>query len=146
MSISLTISVDSDAFIALAREDDANHNKALSCLAYLMKHPVQFVTSNYVVSESITVISIRKSHEAAIEFITTMQSAENVYVIKRVDETVEKTAIDIFKHQTSKNTSFVDCTNMAFMRALRADAIFSFNQVYRKNGFKLVSDLMKEKN
>ena len=56
----------------------------------------------------------------------------------------EQTAIQIFKAQTSKNTSFVDCTNMAFMQQLNLDAIFSFDKVYRKNKFTLIEELLED--
>src|SRR5918992_602427 len=51
----------------------------------------------------------------------------------------------VFKAQTSKNTSYVDCTNMVFMKRLDLDAIFSFDEVYRKNGLTLVEDLLATK-
>ena len=51
----------------------------------------------------------------------------------------------LFKAQTSKNTSYVDCTNMVFMKQLDLDAIFSFDEVYRKNGLTLVEDLLATK-
>jgi predicted nucleic acid-binding protein len=142
MNDALKIFVDADAFVALAREDDTNHEKAISLLQSLIKRAVVFITSNYVFSESITVISMLKSHEAAVQFIEAMQSQESQYLLKRVDEAIEEKALQIFKEQTSKNTSYVDCTNMAFMRQLQVDAIFSFDVVYRRNKLTLVSDLL----
>jgi len=144
MKETLHIFVDADAFVALAREDDANHEKALSFLHSLIKQPVVFITSNYVFAESITVISMLKSHEAAVQFIEAMQSPESQYLIKRVDETLEEKATGIFKQQTSKNTSYVDCTNIACMRELHLDALFSFDGVYRTNKLMLVEDLLEQ--
>ncbi len=142
MRTELKVFVDADAFVALAREDDANHERANSCLQSLLSRPVIFITSNYVFAESITVISLRKSHGAAVQFIETMRSTESRYLIKRASEEIEEKAVEIFKNQTSKNTSFVDCTNMAFLKELHVDAIFSFDEVYKKNGFKTVEDLI----
>ena len=54
-------------------------------------------------------------------------------------------AINVFKAQTSKNTSFVDCSNMAYLQQLhwlRLDAIFSFDAIYKKNGFLSVEDFV----
>jgi predicted nucleic acid-binding protein len=138
------IFVDTDAFVALAREDDANHERAIACLQRTVQHPVIFFTSNYVFSESITVISMLNSHEAAVRFIETMQSPESKYLLTRADEALEEKALQIFKEQTSKNTSFVDCTNMAFMKQLGLTAIFSFDRVYRKKGFMLLEDFLTE--
>ncbi len=121
MNDALKIFVDADAFVALAREDDTNHKRAIACLQNLIEQSVVFITSNYVFSESITVISMLKSHEAAVQFIEAMQSPESQYLLKRADEALEEKALQIFKEQTSKNTSYVDCTNMAFMRQLHID-------------------------
>jgi hypothetical protein len=40
-----------------------------------------------------------------------MQSMESPFQITRADEHIEEEAIGVFKAQTSKNTSYVDCTN-----------------------------------
>lgn len=135
------IFIDSDAFVAFFKDNDSHHKKAALLFQQLKKQSATFLTSNYVFSESITVISQKVGHSTAVSFITTMTASEDTFLIKRVDEAIEEHAIEIFKKQTSKNTSFVDCTNMAFLQSMKIDAIFSFDEVYRKNGFALVSDL-----
>ena len=142
MNNRLHIFVDTDAFVALAVANDTNHEKALTLLNALHKRLVIFFTSNYVFAESVTVISQRASHDAALQYIDAMQSLENPFIIERADDDIEDEAIRIFKQQTSKNISYVDCTNMAFMAHLQADAIFSFDGGYRKNRLTLVSDLL----
>lgn len=139
----LIVFIDSDAFVALAVETDASHKRAFSLLQALTTYPVKFVTSNYVFGESITIISIRKSRNAAIEYISNMHKPDNPFQIRRINEALEEEAIDIFKQQTSKNTSFVDCTNMAFMKSFHIDAIFSFDHVYKRNEFMTVEELIK---
>jgi len=142
MSNQLSIFVDTDAFVALAVENDANHGKALSLLNALSERPVTFFTSNYVFAESVTVISQRASHAAALQYIAAMQSVENPFTIERADDVIEGEAARIFKQQTSKNTSYVDCTNMAFVKHRQAEAIFSFDHGYRTNGLTLLGDLL----
>jgi uncharacterized protein len=145
MKTAIKIFVDADAFVALTVETDTNHEKARSLLNRLTVNPVLFLTSNYVFSESITIISQRASHQTAVTFIEKMQSMESPFQITRADEHIEEEAIGVFKAQTSKNTSYVDCTNMVFMKRLGLDAIFSFDEVYRKNGLTLVEDLLATK-
>ena len=134
--------VDTDVFVALTVKTDANHQRAVSFLHLLLEKNVMFFTSNYVFSESITVISMRSDHQTAVKYIEDMKSLESPFHIERADEALEQEAIDLFKVQTSKNTSFVDCTNMVFMQRLSADAIFSFDRVYKTNGFCLLEDLL----
>ena len=142
MKTHLKIFVDTDVFVGLAVKNDTNHEKALSLLYALIDRQVIFFTSNYVFAESVTVISQRESHAAAVSYIDKMQSLENPFLIERADEDLEADAMQIFKKQTSKNTSYIDCTNMAFMKQLQADAIFSFDEDYQKNRLTLVAELL----
>lgn len=135
------IFVDSDAFVAVLRKDDSNHQKAKRLYLQLEKLNVSFATSNYVFAEVITVISQKIGHQKALEFISNMRSPDSLYNFIRVTPEVEEMAIEIFKKQTSKNVSFVDCTNMAIVKHENLDAIFSFDEIYKKNGFKLASSL-----
>lgn len=143
MSKELKVFVDSDVFVALLKEKDNTHEKAKKLLLKLLSEETVFVTSNYVISESITVISQKIDHKTAIKYVDEIYSSKSPYRVMRVSGDIEELAIEIFKKQTSKNTSFVDCVNMAFMRQNNVDAIFSFDQIYRKNGFKLLEDLFK---
>jgi len=131
-----TIFVDSDIFVAMIKKTDANHQKARLLYNKLEKLNVSFATSNYVFAESITVISRLINHNTAIEFINNMRSADCIYSISQVTPEIEEMAIEIFKKQTSKNVSFVDCTNMALMKHCHFDFIFSFDEIYKKNGYK----------
>ena len=144
MNKKLTIFVDTAAFVAFIKEDDTTHEKAKHLFQQLQSKTVTFFTSNYVFSETVTVLSQRVSHSVAVAYIENMKSPDSQFLIKRADEVLEEEAIQLFKGQTSKNTSYVDCTNMAFMNQLHADALFSFDSDYRKNGFTLVEDLMIE--
>ncbi len=137
------IFVDSDAFIALAREDDSNHAKSLKILELLQKDRYHFVTSNYVFSEVITVLSLRLSREAAMKFIENMKSPDSAYTIQWIHEQSEKEALEIFAKQRSKNVSFVDCTNMAIMSINKIEIVFSFDEVYKKNGYTLIGNMVK---
>jgi len=129
----LTIFVDTDAFVALIKKNDSNHIKAKNIFHKLQGIAIEFTTSNYVFSETITIVSQKINHPTAVRYIDAMLSSENIFDIKRVDETIEDLAISIFKDQTSKNISFVDCTNMAFVRKIGLNGIFSFDKAYTTN-------------
>lgn len=132
----IRIFVDSDAFVALIKEDDSNHTKAQNILnGILQTHDAIFITSNYVFSEVVTVISQRIGHEEAVHFIETITTPDYYIEMKRISKELEQMAIDFFKKQTSKNVSFVDCTNMAVMTSYQIDDVFSFDSVYKTNGF-----------
>lgn len=133
------ILVDSDAFVAIIKETDSNHVKALRLLDTLQNNQATFLTSNFVFSESITVISQRVGKDIAHQYIDSIKSPTSTYTFLRIDEEIEDIALEIFKKQTSKNVSFVDCTNMALLKRENIYAIWSFDEIYKKNGFKTVT-------
>lgn len=141
MSKALTIFVDSDAFVALAKKDDSNHERAKQIFLKLQDKPVTFVTSNYVFSEVVTILSQRVDHKTAVEYIGSMKSEDCMFIIERIDPETEEAAIEIFIEQTSKNVSFVDCTNIAFIREKHVDGIFSFDDDYKKNRIQPIENL-----
>ena len=138
----LTIFIDSDAFIAFIKKDDENHKIAAKFYTRLKHRNVIFVTSNYVFAEVVTVLSYRLGQSVALAFMEQVRGDDYSIDIKIADEVIFDLAADIFKRQTSKNVSFVDCTNIAFMLHRRIDAIFSFDAIYKKNGIKTVKDLI----
>lgn len=138
MNVDIVILIDSDAFIALRKGDDSNHKKALLTFNKLKNRNISFIASNYVYSETITILSQKISHRNAVDFIDQKNNPSTFFSIIRLDEEIEETAISIFKKQTSKNVSFVDCANMALLETRQADMVWSFDKVYQKNGYKTV--------
>lgn len=137
-----TIFVDADAFIALTKQDDSSHKRAKQIFEKLQDAPVIFVTSNLVFIEVVTVLSQRINHETAVTFINNMKSEDSIFQIERINEDTEEKAIQIFIEQKSKNVSFVDCANIAIVRYKDMDGIFSFDSIYKKNGFKIAEDII----
>lgn len=131
------IFIDSDAFIGLVKEDDAHYSQTQRIFSRLYEEKYEYITSNYVFSEVITVLSLRVGHEAAVSFINTIKDTQSQYQVVWINEEIEEKTIEIYKKQTSKNVSFVDCTNMALMELHNIPLIFSFDGIYRKNGYKM---------
>jgi uncharacterized protein len=136
------ILVDADAFIALAKQDDVNHERAVQILTSALKKPFRFLTSNYVFAEVVTVLSQRVGHDAARAFIHEMKSPNSEFSLYWIDEDIENSAIEIFEDQTSKNVSFVDCTNIAIIRNAQLQGIFSFDKTYPKNNISFLQELI----
>ena len=135
--------MDADAFVALAKGDDAIHEKAKRVLIRLLREHVVFLASNYVFAEAVTVLSKRAGKSIASAFIKAMKEETSTIEWIWVDRALERTAIDVFEEQTSKNVSFVDCTNIALARREGVDAVFSFDAVYRKNNIRIAEDFLE---
>ena len=132
--------LDTDALVALINEEDANHLKAQEVNDRLIKAGVQFIITNLVVGETLTVLSRKVDHSVAVKFGFDIKKGE--VAIIRVDEALEETAFEIFEKQPSKNTSFIDCTNMAVLEKYKWQFIFSFDKVYSQNDYQLAQELV----
>lgn len=129
------ILVDSDAFYALVNPKDPNHLKAIQ-INTLIKQKTSLhlpIITNLVLYEVCTLLSYRLDQTTALRFLNDIEtSGMQVYP---VDGKIEKNTFGIFSKQTQEGTSMVDCANMAVMEELRLKVIFSFDQIYKRNGY-----------
>jgi len=126
--------IDTNIFVALRDTSDSTHNRAKLILKKLVKARVNFCTSSDVIAESLTVISRKLGKKHAIEFLKEIKSmAKEIFV----DEKLHVIARSFFKEVTSKNISFVDCSNVVVMKHHKINTIFSFDEDFRKMGAKL---------
>lgn len=132
--------LDTDSLVALVREDDSNHVKAVRIYQKLRTEKTSFFLSPFTTAETATVLSYKLSHQRAKEFLKEMR--ENDLPVLALEENSEL-ADKWFLKQNKKGTSYFDCYNMALLDRYKRqfDAIFSFDSIYRKNGFMLAEDL-----
>lgn len=130
----MRILVDADALVALAKEDDVNHARALK-LANKIKNDVLYL-SPLTIAEAATVLSYRFSHLAARNFLKSVRQRN--FTELSLDLKSRQLADEIFLTQNKKRTSWFDCLNAAFYRLQSLDVIFSFDRFYRKLGLKLL--------
>jgi predicted nucleic acid-binding protein len=128
----LKVFLDTSAFLALADEDDKYHSAATSVYTELLQVKAQLVTSNFVLSETYTLIRFKVHHRATVEF---MKSFAGIKIL-RVNEAIEKTAKTIFVRYDDKDFSFVDCTSFALIDYYRLDHAFAFDSHFRQYRFK----------
>ena len=96
----MKVILDTGAFLALADEDDDYHVAAKSIYADLLLSRPQFLTSNFVLSETYTVIRSKVSHPAAVQFIKTFDQTR--IKVLRVSEAIEETTKGIFVRHDDK--------------------------------------------
>lgn len=126
--------IDADAFVALADPLDLSHDKAVGYKNEINLKRFSLITSDPAFGEAVTVLSQNTSLQTAIQFAEEILKGE-IEIIE-VDSVLRREALDIFKKQTSKNSRFTDCINMAIMKKMGLNTIFSFDIQYKKNKFK----------
>ncbi|MBI2326721.1 PIN domain-containing protein [Candidatus Curtissbacteria bacterium] len=138
----LNILLDTDALVALTKKTDSNRQKAISIYKSLKENGVQFFLSPYTTAETVTVLSYRLSHKEAKKFLQEARKT-SLPVLSLEDDTPDLADQWFFK-QNKKGTSYFDCYNMALLERYgkQLNAIFSFDSVYKRNGFKTAEEII----
>ena len=135
MDRNLRILLDADALVALFYKNDSNHPRAQKIAREIQNKNISFFTSNLSICEAATVLSQITSQEEACDFIKRMKSGIDILYIT---QEVYEMGLDYFSSVKRKNTSAFDCINIAILRSYQLSAIFSFDEVYKKEGFKRI--------
>ena len=120
--------VDSSAWIAIAHQQDSRHAEARAYYRTLMTG-TKLVTSNYVLSESITFLTYRQRRRQALELHAMIQSAVqlNLLEVEWVTPGIHDMAWDIYLRYADQTFSFCACTSFALCRTRNVDEVFSFD-------------------
>ncbi|MBI2326834.1 PIN domain-containing protein [Candidatus Curtissbacteria bacterium] len=126
--------VDADAFVALNTIEDSSHSKAIELSNLVDEQAILLFTSDPAFGEAVTIISQKVGLNKAIEFAEEILASQMEII--EVDAALRRSALELFKKQTSKNSRFTDCVNMAILKGKGLDTVFSFDKQYKSNKFK----------
>ena len=127
------IFVDTAAFLAIENRKDAHHDRSVRFRDACVKSREIFVTTDYVLDESYTIIRIKAGHSIATGFGEAVRGTSLIQVEYLTRERIEE-AWDIFKTYSDHDFSFTDCTSFALMQYLSIDTVFTFDHHFREFG------------
>jgi predicted nucleic acid-binding protein len=139
----LTIIGDADGLIAFINIRDASNEQANKILTFLDEQKATLYFPTTAIAETITTL-VRKHASPPLARQVVEQCKAGSFSFIPVDEAVLKTAIGFYNPDGSKKNTFFDAVVAAVAKLTNADAIFSFDEWYKKQGFKITDDLMKE--
>jgi len=116
--------VDTSAFYALINRSDCDHAAAKYCFEALLRNEATLVTSNFVLSETYTLILYRMGRPAAVGVTGKIRES---FGIERISEEDELCAWKIIAGFADKEFSYVDATSFALMKRLGLTRAFSFD-------------------
>lgn len=122
--------VDTSAWYALFDEDDKHHERAD---IFYDRNLSPFVTTNFIVDETLTLVKKRLGHRQAVEAGKDLWNKELSSLITITPED-EATAWRIFQRYDDKGFSFTDCTTFAVMERLKIPYIFTFDEHFKQYG------------
>lgn len=137
--MSKIVVADSDALIALSFEEDPHYKKAASILNVLMQQEFTIIFPVTVIPEAITTLK-RSINQPKKAHLLNKKLQQGELHIEYINEEILKLATQYFDQAISKKNTFFDAIVAATAEKLEADAIFSFDDWYKKLGFKLATD------
>src|SRR5258708_4252350 len=126
--------VDSAGFLALWDAGDDYHSAAVRLQAELARKRRRFMTTDYVVDESATLLLVRHSRSAAVDFLDTVERSEALR-LEWVGPERFAAASELFRHHADKEWSFTDCVSFALMRELGIRDGFTTDHHFEQAGF-----------
>lgn len=136
----LVIVVDADAIIAQAFPQDNLHDKAMKIAEKLVRLNAKVLYPVTAITEAVTHIQRVLSSSATAYDVATAFTGSNVDVVEVNHETVKR-ATQVFSPDVSKKNTLYDCIVASIAKEYGADAIFSFDRFYKKQEFKLASEI-----
>lgn len=127
------ILIDSDIFVALANKDDSGHAWSKKMMRKIGGGNFLVYLTSFSYGEVLTVVSQKLGHKASLLVADEIEKGD--FVLLDVDEKLRKEGLKWFAKQTSKNSRFTDCVNMAVMEKYGIKRVFSRDVHYKKNGF-----------
>jgi predicted nucleic acid-binding protein len=123
--------VDTGAFIALTDADDENHKPSVAFYRNAREKGTRFVTTNFVVCETMNYLRARISHNVAVLFRENLKKSGFIEIVT-VTPSIEDAAFTIFKRYTDKDFSFTDCTSFSIMGSLKLKSAFAFDKHFEQ--------------
>ncbi len=130
----LDVFVDTAGFLALWDSGDEHHRAALALQDQLRRKHRRFLTTEYIVDETVTLLLMRHSHAAAADFFETMEASE-VIRLEWIGPDRFHAAGALFRKYGEKEWSFTDCVSFVVMHELRMREAFTTDRRFKQAGF-----------
>ncbi len=129
----LDVLVDTAGFLGLWDAAGQQHGRAVRLQAELAGEGRRFLTTDYVVDETVTLLLVRHSHAAAADFLETVTTSERLQV-QWVEADRFHTAASFFTRHRDKEWSFTDCASFTLMHESGIRDSFTTDRHFRQAG------------
>jgi len=129
--------VDSFAWIAMINRSDNYHRFSIDLLDELLKQRTNFVTTNYILIETINALSKAAHRKAVVEFINRIESSLSVTIFKVTDD-LYKSTWDLYQHRMDKDWGITDCTSFEVMKTFNIERAFTNDKHFEQVGYAIL--------
>ena len=138
----MTLCGGTSAFKAFYDEEDESHGKARGFMDDVSSKRLVvrgFITSDYILDETIPLMRFAHSHSKALEFAWTVASSKAARPLYVGQENFLR-ALGLFSEASDKSWSFTDCVSFVLVRDLNLTAAFTFDPDFRQAGFQTLPE------
>lgn len=131
--------VDTGGFLALLRPADRDHDRMRAHFVRLREQGDMLVTSEAVVSETVTLLRHAAGMERALAFRDALVRSVRGGGIRILngDDTLRHQALALMAQHEALPLTYTDCVGAALARQKRVAAIVGVDENFRKMGFAL---------
>jgi len=126
--------MDTAGFLALWDASDEHHSRAIHLQSELTRKKRRFLTTDYIVDETTTLLLVRHSHAAATDFLQTTLESKSL-CLEWIDSERFHAAVELFRRHDDKEWSFTDCISFALMHELKIQDSFTTDHHFSQAGF-----------
>jgi predicted nucleic acid-binding protein len=130
----IDVFMDTAGFLALWDAADDHHEMAVELQAELVRKRRRFLTTDYVVDETVTLLQVRHSHRAAADFLRSVTTSA-LLQLQWASPDRFHAAANFFARHADKEWSFTDCVSFVLMHELRIGECFTTDHHFRQAGF-----------
>jgi uncharacterized protein len=131
----MKVFIDTSAIYALGSKSDEFHEEAKKKLQRLTDENVEFVTSNYILLECISLLQTRQGVKVTKELINTLITGISIVW---VNEEMHERSWKYWLGKSKESLSLVDCSSFILMEKDKIAAAFSFDRHFISAGKTLV--------
>lgn len=121
-----SVFIDTNYFCALYNPKDTLNQKSIIFSKLLKEKKYKAYVSNYIIIETLTIISQRVGKNIALTFWGKIN--EQLIKIIYMDKRLQCQSFKIFKKIRSKNISFVDASIIALIKKHKIDYLLTFDK------------------
>ena len=132
--------VDTSGFKAFYDQRDEYHARArefMSLVAVKKLVTRGFLTSDYVLDETLTLLRFGLGHSGAEVFARAMMES-NAFRTVYVGEEGFSQSLELFLRSKDKEWSFTDCSSFVLMKQYGLQSAFTFDQHFRQAGYTIL--------
>jgi len=129
----VTAFIDTSFYIARIMPRDHWHEKAMRAV----RPGMTFLTSAFVINETISLLQARRYFSAAITFLRETRLSKEISIIYP-DAVMQSEGWDLFAKWGAAGANAVDCVSFALMKKLSIKKAFTFDEHFRTAGFDIL--------